>query len=143
MKKIIKLDYGSGYNPKAGFKTADMVGRPDYYIQDCQVLNLPDKSCRVVCMKNVFHHVLNTDKLNKEMERILEERGRLVVVEPSKENYESNKFWDQLWYRGIIPRSEIVWSNEYRDPAKHFKSFKLITRKLNNPYEVFIFETRY
>ncbi len=143
MNKLIKLDYGSGYQPKPGFKTADIVGRPDYYIKECVVLDLPDQSCSLVRMKNVFHHVMETEKLNKEMKRILSPNGKLMVVEPAEENYESNKFWDRLWYRGIIPRPEIVWSEEYRDPEKYFTNFKLISKKKNNPYEIFIFTPRH
>ena len=139
---LIKLDYGSGYQPKPGFKTADICGRPDYYVKDCEILDMKQGACRLIRLKNVFHHVLDSKKLDSEMKRVISENGKLIVIEPTEENYESNKFWDGLWYRGIIPRPEIVWSEVYRDPVKYFPSFQLISRKNNNPYEILIFTPR-
>ena len=136
---LIKLDYGSGYQPEAGFKTADICGRPDFFVKDCEVLEMKKEACQLVRLKNVFHHVLDSKKLDKEMKRVINQKGTLMVIEPTEENYESNKFWDRLWYRGVIPRPEIVWSENYRDPVEYFPSFKLISRKKNNPYEIFIF----
>lgn len=145
LKEKIKLDYGSGYAPKAGYKTADIYGRPDFYIskETNQVIGLNRNSCKVVRMKNVFHHVLETEKLDQEMKRLVNQEGRLVVIEPTKEDYQANIFLDRLWYRGIIPRPEIVWSEKYRDIPKSFKSFKLLKIIKQKPYEIFIFTPRF
>jgi SAM-dependent methyltransferase len=139
--KKIKLDYGSGYAAKPGYQTADICGRPDYFIDSrtCRIGNLSSASCCEVWLKNVFHHILNTEDLDREMFRLLNKTGRLIVVEPSRENYQSNLFLDRLWYRGVNNRPEIVWSNEYRSPKVAFSSFELLKKEKKEVYEIFIF----
>lgn len=112
----MKLDYGSGYNPKKGYKTSDVTGSPylDYHIHDLRVNCQPEIFDEVHC-RNVVHHV-RPEKLSKlfnEFIRILKPHGKLTISEP--EDFTSNKCLDVLWYRFVIPRPDIYIGNEHVD----------------------------
>jgi ubiquinone/menaquinone biosynthesis C-methylase UbiE len=114
----MKLDFGSGHNPRKGYKTCDITMSPylDYVFDpDSYKVSCADNTFSEIILKNVVHHVQDLDKLFKELKRILTDDGKLVIVEPSQEFYEKNLNLDILWYRYIIPRYEIWISNVYRN----------------------------
>ena len=57
------IDYGSGYNPKKGYKTCDFTTNPclDYNVIDYKIYNkdgeLPHKSVSIFRLRNVIHHI--------------------------------------------------------------------------------------
>lgn len=114
----IKLDFGSGYNPEPNFKTCDIYGycvdyyfdKDNYKILDCEENMFDEIYCR-----NVIHHIKDLDKLLKEFKRVLKKGGVLKIIEPRKEFYYQNYILDTLWYRFVIPRKEVWFSENYRD----------------------------
>jgi len=124
----MKLDYGSGYNPKEGYKTSDFTGNPmlDYHIHDLRV-NCQSELFDEVHCRNVIHHVRpeKLPKLFEEFIRILKVDGRLTLSDPSEDNFHSNKCLDVLWYRFVIPRPDIYIGNKYIDFKEHIpKNFR-------------------
>ena len=86
-----KLDFGSGYNPEAGFKTCDIYGYVDYYFDpETYKVNTDDKFDYIRC-RNVIHHIKDINKLSEELNRILNTGGTLEIIECRKENYKENR----------------------------------------------------
>jgi len=117
----MKLDYGSGYNPKKGFKTSDFTGSPmlDFHISDLRV-NCDAAAFDEVNCRNVIHHI-ESEKLPRlfdEFTRILKPSGKLTISDPAEDFFIQNKCLDVLWYRFVIPRPEIYIGNKFVDFEK-------------------------
>lgn len=116
---MLKIDFGSGYNPKDGYKTCDITYAPNldfvFDQQKYKIINCADNSVDEIYCRNVLHHVKDLEKLFIEFRRVLKVGGRLVIVEPAKEHFDANLAKDFLWYRFIIPRHEVWYSEEYRE----------------------------
>ena len=150
MERKMKIDFGSGYNPKSGYKTCDVTGSPALdYIYDIETsrirtnemfsLILASGSADVIRMKNVLHHVEDYGKLISELFRVLKWGGKLIVIEPTPEAYYSNWCLDNLWYRYVIPRPEIWISPIYRDYKKELTKWFSLDRmivKLEKEYTI-------
>lgn len=122
----MKLDYGSGHNPRKGYKTSDITGAPflDYTINPYTYrVNCPNNTFDEILVRNVFHHITQPNNLLKELKRILTRDGKVVIVEPTEEAYPANVALDKLWYRYIIPRPEIYICEQYRDITKVVHKF--------------------
>lgn len=141
---MLKIDFGSGYNPKEGFKTCDITTSPmlDYYFNGMVIDELEFKSVDEFYSRNVLHHIENLEYTLKLLYRYLKQHGTLTIIECRKEFYETNYFLDILWYRGIIPRPEIFISKEYRDYNSIMVSigFRLYHRYFENEKEVSIWK---
>jgi len=128
-----RLDYGSGYNPRKNFYTADIYGHVDYYIDPTTYKLNTNNKFDFILARNVLHHIKNLDKLVKEFYSMLNDNGRVAVIEPAKEYYKQNYILDYIWYRFVIPRYEVWFCDHYRDYEKNFiangfrllKSFRL------------------
>lgn len=122
-----KLDYGSGSNPKPGFKSSDFCGSPgyDYYIRNYVVLDAKDHSFDVIHCRNVIHHIPEKDlhKLFAEFNRLLKRDGQLIISEPRKEFHEQNKLLDIIWYRWININYDIMIPRGYVDYKKYLNEF--------------------
>lgn len=125
------LDYGSGGNPKVGFKSSDFCGSPgyDYYIKDYKVLNAEDHSFDVIHCRNVIHHIPENDlpKLFSEFSRLLKEGGQLIISEPREEFHEQNKLLDIIWYRWINVNHDIMIPDKYVDYKKYLDKFEMVS----------------
>lgn len=118
---FMKLDFGSGHNPRKGYKTCDITNSPylDYVFDPITYkVSCPNETFDEIFVKNVLHHVKDLDKLFKELKRILTKNGKIVIVEPRKEFYHKNLNLDLLWYRYINPRYDIWICPFYRDYKK-------------------------
>lgn len=54
------IDFGSGYNPKAGYKTCDITTFPQLDFQydgKDEIVGLREKSVDVFYLRNVVHHI--------------------------------------------------------------------------------------
>lgn len=135
-----KLDFGSGYNPGDGFKTCDIYGYVDYYFDPIEYhIETDDKFDYIRC-RNVIHHIKDLGKLSLELYRVLNVGGILEIIEPREEYYPENYYLDYLWYRYIIPRYEVWFSNEYRNCRNLFHEFLFKDYFVENEKEIFIFE---
>lgn len=142
----MKLDFGSGHNPKKGYKKGDItkspfidfVIDPNSYKVDCKN-NMFDE----VLLRNTIHHIKDLPILFKELKRILTKNGKVVIVEPSKEAYKANVCLDVLWYRYIMPRYEIWISPEYRNIVEYAKTeFDVKSIKQQNEKDIIILTKR-
>lgn len=127
----MKLDYGSGRQPKQGFMSSDFCGSPnyDFYIRDYKVLDAKDHSFDVIHCRNVIHHIPEKDlpKLFAEFKRLLKYDGQLIISEPRKEFHEQNKFLDLIWYRFLTYDDKIMIPNEYVDYKKYLGDFDIMS----------------
>jgi len=126
----MKLDYGSGRQPKQGFLTSDFVGTPnyDYYIKDYKVLGAKDHSFEAIHCRNVIHHIPEQDlpTLFNEFKRLLKQDGLLIISEPRKEFHEQNKLLDWIWYRHLVNDTNIMIPDEYVDYKRYLVDFDII-----------------
>lgn len=54
------IDFGSGYNPKTGYKTCDVTTLPQLdflYDGKDEIVGLREKSVDVFYLRNVVHHI--------------------------------------------------------------------------------------
>lgn len=112
------LDFGSGYAPRAGYKTCDVTGWAIDYRFDTRyytIEGVPDNSVWILHCRNVLHHIPKLERLAEEFLRVLAPGGLLEVIDCAPEAYGANVFLDRLWYRGIIPRPEVWFAERYRD----------------------------
>jgi len=135
-----KLDFGSGYNPGDGFKTCDIYGYVDYYFDSINYQVNTDEKFDYIRCRNVIHHIKDLRKLSLEFNRLLNPGGILEITEPRKEYYTENYYLDYLWYRFVIPRYEVWFSNVYRDCRNYFKEFILKEYKVEDEKEIFKFQ---
>lgn len=126
----MKLDYGSGRQPKQGFLTSDFVGTPnyDYYIKDYKVLGAKDHSFEAIHCRNVIHHIPEQDlpTLFNEFKRLLKQDGLLIISEPRKEFHEQNKLLDWIWYRHLVNDTNIMIPDKYVDYKQYLVDFDII-----------------
>lgn len=145
----MKLDYGSGRQPKQGFMSSDFCGAPnyDFYIEDYVVQDLPDNSCSYIHCRNVIHHIPEKDlhKLVAEFRRLLKPDGVLIISEPRKEFHVQNKILDIVWYRFLVNDRTIMVPNDYVDYKMYFKPFFDVlstTNEFNNEILVLMDRTK-
>ena len=132
---MLKIDFGSGYNPEKGYKTCDFTYSPfldyAYNRSDNKIYDLEEKSVDIFRLKNVLHHC-DIEKVVKCLSNYLKDDGEIIIIEPNKENYSSNRGLDILWYRYIYPRYEI--------PIPPVKRFNYVEEFIKNNFYVFSVE---
>lgn len=126
----MKLDYGSGRQPKEGFMSSDFCGAPnyDFYIKDYKVLGARDHSFDVIHCRNVIHHIPEKDLhiLFDEFNRLLKPDGKLIISEPRKEFHVQNKILDIIWYRFLVYDTTIMIPDKYVDYKKYLTDFDIV-----------------
>lgn len=140
----MKLDYGSGRQPKAGFKSSDFCGAPnyDYYIMDYKVLDLEDNSCDVIHCRNVIHHIPEKDLplLFAEFKRLLKPDGELIISEPREEFHKQNLILDLIWYRFLVHDDKIMIPYKYVNYKKYLVDFEKISSYHEYSNEILTFK---
>lgn len=142
------IDYGSGYNPKKGYKTCDFTTNPclDYNVIDYKIYNkdgeLPHNSVSIFRLRNVIHHIQNLQKLFENLKNYLRDDGVIEIIDVNEEHYLANVCLDNLWYRYVIPRKEIFIADNYRDYAKVAKKtgFNVLSQNIINEKEITILQ---
>lgn len=142
----MKLDYGSGRQPKQGFMSSDFCGSPnyDFYIRDYKVLDTKDHSFDVIHCRNVIHHIPEKDLslLFAEFKRLLKYDGQLIISEPRKEFHEQNKFLDLIWYRFLTHDDKIMIPDEYVDYKQYLDDFDMVSVTDEYQNEIIIFKQK-
>lgn len=143
----MKLDYGCGYwNLKKGWKNADTFSYLgiDYTIdpKTGKIKDLENKSCDIINLRNVLHHVKDMSLVFKEIDRLLKNKGKVVISEPKKEKWIGNVILDIWWYRIRIPRLNIWFSLKWRDwkSYRNNLNYNLIKKKSGKYSEVEIWQ---
>ena len=126
----MKLDYGSGSQPKEGFLSSDFCGAPhyDFYIKDYKVMDAKDHSFDTIHCRNVIHHIPKTDfhKLFTEFKRLLKHDGQLIISEPKEEFHKQNLILDIIWYRFVTNNRDIMLPKEYVNYKQYLNDFEMI-----------------
>lgn len=115
---MICVDFGSGHNPRKGFLSCDITSNADLYYntETFEIENFNEK-VDLINVRNVVHHLPDIKRTMNSLKKYLTKNGKIVIIEPSKENFKTNLFLDVLWYRGINKREDIEIFN-YRDYHK-------------------------
>ena len=131
---MLKIDFGSGYNAKPGYKTCDITYAPflDYVydIEKNQIIGCEKKSVDEFYMRNVVQHIKDLQKCFSMIKEYLKDDGSLVIIDTQKEYFLQNVILDIIWYRFVIPRYEIWFSKSYRDYGKVLTDLGFV--KINN-----------
>lgn len=119
MQQLLKIDFGSGYAPHSGYKTCDVTYLPQLdYVYDQEenlILGCKENTVDEFYLRNVVHHLPDIHKTFSCLARYLKKEGILQIIDCRKEYYKQNVILDILWYRYVIPRYEVWFSNCYRD----------------------------
>jgi SAM-dependent methyltransferase len=144
----MNLDFGSGYNPKEGYKTCDFTfGSNLDFCYDSninKIISSDGNVCKKLLFKNincrnVLHHIKNIKLTINELYRVLKIGGKLTIIEPRKEYFKQNIFLDKLWYCSINKREDIWISEEYREYDNILKNkFKKINITYNEEKQTII-----
>ncbi|RHH85317.1 methyltransferase domain-containing protein [Segatella copri] len=131
------IDFGSGYNPKTGYKTCDVTTLPQLdflYDGKDEIVGLREKSVDVFYLRNVVHHIPDLQRTFTTLKKYLKVGGKLVIIDCNQGHYKTNVFLDNLWYRFVGNNHEIFISKQYRDYINvliklgfkqlYYKSFK-------------------
>lgn len=144
---MIKIDFGSGYNPKEGYKTCDITYSPYLdYVYDRKtnkIIDLEENSVSEFYLKNVLHHC-NIEKVAECLFQYLKQNGIITIIEPLPEKYESNRCLDIYWYRYIYPRYEYTIPPLKREDYVNIflKYFCIKSHTKTKIYDIYKFEKR-
>lgn len=144
---MIKIDFGSGYNPKEGYSTCDITYSPylDYVydIKTNKIFDLKENSVDEFYLKNVLHHS-NIEAISECLFYYLKQNGFITVIEPLPEKYDSNRSLDIYWYRYIYPRYEYTIPPFHREDYVNIflKHFKIESHKITEIYDIYTFKKR-
>lgn len=117
MKKLC-IDFGSGYNPKKGYKTCDITNSPhlDYrYDGKDNIEGLEENSVDVFYLRNVVHHIQDLWMTFTTIRKYLKYAGKLIIIDCNKESFEENVMLDRIWYRFVNNDRNIYISEKYRN----------------------------
>lgn len=136
MLKEIKIDFGSGYNPRKGFMTCDFVPSPnlDFLFTGDDIINQYGESIEninIIYIRNVLHHIEELDNVLNLLYNKLSYDGIIIIEEARKEYYAQNYTLDCLWYRYVLPRDDIWFSEIYRDYKSILETLGLVNIKWN------------
>lgn len=129
VKKILKIDFGSGYNPHKEYKTCDITFLPtlDYVFNICDytITDLKENTVDEFYLRNVVHHIKDLDSTFKMLYKYLKPNGIIKIIDTRKEYFMQNIILDIIWYRYVIPRYEIWFSTKYRNYFNTLEQLKL------------------
>ncbi len=143
---MLKIDFGSGYNPKKGYKSCDITNLPNldyvYCEESNEIIDCKENSVDEFYLRNVVHHLPSIEKTISCLYRYLKKDGIVRIIDVRKEYYQKNVILDIIWYRYVIPRYEVYFSKVYRDYFKILKklNFILIDKYYDEEKEVSIWK---
>ena len=128
-KNLLKIDFGSGYNPNKEYKTCDITFLPNldyaYDIFNNTIIGLEENTVDEFYLRNVVHHIKDLDATFEMLYRYLKPGGIIKIIDVRKEYFKKNVILDIIWYRYVIPRYEIWFSRTYREYFNNLKKLKL------------------
>lgn len=141
---MVKIDFGSGYNPRIGYASCDFIPLPNlaYYFDGRSITNLKDKVSNY-SIRNVLHHVKDLDYTINYLVSTLTVNGTIEITECRREYYSINYLLDSIYYRWCNYKPEIWFSDTYRDYKSILeKSMVLINEYYNSEKEVTLWKKK-
>lgn len=117
MMRKLCIDFGSGHNPKKGYKTCDVTTNPmlDYqYDGKDYILGLEENTVDVFYIRNVIHHIPDLRRTFKAIRKYLKHNGKLIIIDCNKKCFDANVMLDKIWYRHVGNNNMFI-SETYRD----------------------------
>lgn len=113
---MVKIDFGSGYNPRSGYASCDFIPLPNlgYYFDGKHITNLVGEVDKY-SIRNVLHHIKDLDCIIDYLVGTLAVGGTIEVIECRREHYSTNYLLDSIYYRWCNCKPEIWFSDAYRD----------------------------
>lgn len=145
-KDILKIDFGSGYNPNSEYKTCDITYLPNldyvYDMYENSIIGLEENSVDEFYMRNVVHHIKDLKEVFQMLYGYLKNNGTIKIIDARKEYFEKNVILDIIWYRYVIPRYEIWFSRQYRDYFSILEDlgFRLMSKEYFEEKEVTVWK---
>ena len=145
----MKIDFGSGYNPKEGYSTCDITTSPflDFISYDNKIYSregeVKENTVDKIRCRNVLHHVKDLQALLTNFYRYLKIGGELEIIDCAKEFYPQNVILDNIWYRWFDDGKRGVWySTEYRSFIPYLQKIGFVIKehKIINEKENFLCE---
>lgn len=137
---MLKIDFGSGYNPYPGYKTCDITASPflDFFYDGKEIVGCKENSVTEFYLRNVVHHIQNLEEVFAMLQLYLKKNGTIKIIEARKDYYKQNVILDIIWYRYVIPRREIWFSTFYRNYFEILKKvgFELVEQRYEKEKEV-------
>lgn len=146
MSNLLKIDFGSGYNPNKDYKTCDITYLPNldyvYDVDNNTIIGCEENTVDEFYLRNVVHHIKDLKSTFSCLKRFLKKGGTIKIIDVRKEYFKTNVILDIIWYRYLIPRYEIWFSQKYRDYFEILKqmNFKLISKHYEEEKEVSIWK---
>ncbi len=146
MTNLLKIDFGSGYNPNKDYKTCDITYLPNLdYVYDLEnniILGCEENTVDEFFLRNVVHHIQDLKRTFSCLKKYLKKGGEIKIIDVRKEYFDANVVLDTIWYRYVIPRYEVWFSRYYRDyfEVLNNMNFKLIDKYYENEKEVSIWK---
>ena len=132
------VDFGSGHNPRKGFKTCEITTSPflDYRYDGNRIIGLEECSVDVFNVRNVIHHIKDLGSMFDCLKRHLKPGGRLEVIDCTREAFKANVFLDKVWYR-YVNKTDYYISPIYREYIELLidKGFRLDSYYIENEKE--------
>lgn len=130
---ILKIDFGSGYNPKSGYKMCDITNAPflDFVYDGNEIVGCKKHSVAEFYLRNVVHHIKNLEEVFSMLHSYLKRNGTIKIIDVRKDYYKQNVILDIIWYRYVIPRKEIWFSTVYRN---YFEILRQLGFQLEEQY---------
>ncbi len=146
METCLRIDFGSGYNPRPGYKTCDFIPLPtlDYWFDanNNVIMGLSEDSVDEFYLRNTIHHIPDLQGLCRLLYKYLRSNGIITVIEPCPSAFPVNYLLDCIYYRWVNSKPEIWFSSEYRDYFRCFvvNGFSILeSRAIDNVYIKSIF----
>ena len=144
---MLKIDFGSGYNPKIGYCTCDITTSPflDFVSHDNKIYNrkgeIKSNSVDTIHCRNVLHHIKDLDNLLNNFYKYLKQDGTLEIIDCSKDFFYKNVILDIFWYKWFDGGKRNIWfSKNYRNISDIVNNagFHIIEHKYVDEKEIII-----
>jgi hypothetical protein len=145
---MVKIDFLSGYNPKQGYLSCDYIYTPRldhiFDLSDYRIQGVEHSSVSLIRCSNALHHIQDLNRLAHEFLRILQNNGKILIIECTQKAYKANVLLDTIWYRSVNRRDDVWFSSVYRNYESIFtyRGFVLINSCVRGIKEIKVFKKR-
>lgn len=109
------IDFGSGYNPKTGYKTCDITTFPQLDFQydgKDEIVGLREKSVDVFYLRNVVHHIPDLQRTFTTLKKYLKVGGKLAGDHRLLKAMRLTKKWESRKIRNDV--NKILEKNPFK-----------------------------